>query len=145
MSKEKNLVKAHTCVRVAPGGQMQLSRVRVEHVNVLVEEQLHELGRLQELSLAAENAGSLLGRVHHAATRQGENHHEGVLHEHTETHTRTCRETQAHERARSQTHTTAVNAQTLTHTPSREAEIHALLHVSAFTSETVCKYDGVLK
>lgn len=58
---------------------MQLSRVRVEHVDVLVEEELHELGRLQELPLAAEDAGSLLRRVHHAAARQREDHHEGVL------------------------------------------------------------------
>lgn len=34
----------HTCVRVAPGWQMQLSRVRVEDINILVEEQLHKLG-----------------------------------------------------------------------------------------------------
>lgn len=58
---------------------MQLSRVRVEHVNVLVEEELHELGRLQELPLAAEDAGSLLGHVHHAAAQEREDHHEGVL------------------------------------------------------------------
>lgn len=68
-----------TCVRAAPGRQVQLSRVRVEHVDVLVEEELHELGRLQELPLAAEDAGSLLRGVHHAAARQREDHHEGVL------------------------------------------------------------------
>lgn len=66
-------------MRVAPRRQVQLSRVRVEHVDVLVEEELHELGRLQELPLAAEDAGSLLRRVHDAAARQREDHHEGVL------------------------------------------------------------------
>lgn len=66
-------------MRVAPGWQVQLSCVRVEHVDVLVEEQLHKLGRLQELPLAAEDAGSLLRRVHDAAARQREDHHEGVL------------------------------------------------------------------
>ena len=43
----------HTCVRVAPGRQVRLSRVRVEDINILVEEQIHKLGRLQELALAA--------------------------------------------------------------------------------------------
>lgn len=72
----------HTCMRVAPGRQMRLSRVRVENVDILVEEQLHKLGRLQELPLAAKDAGSLLRRVQHAAARQRENHHEGVLRTH---------------------------------------------------------------
>lgn len=58
---------------------MQLSRMRVEHVDVLVEEELNELGRLQELPLAAEDAGSLFRRVHDAPARQREDHHEGVL------------------------------------------------------------------
>lgn len=61
---------------------MWLSRVRVEDVDVLVKEQLDKLGRLQVLPLAAQQAGSLLRRVQHAAARQRENHQEGVLHRH---------------------------------------------------------------
>lgn len=108
---------------------MRLSRVRVEDVNILVEEQLHELGRLQELPLAAQDAGSLLRRVEHAAAQQGEDHHEGVLHTDTETYTRTHRKTQAHKRAKSQTHTTAVNTHTLTHPPWSESKTNVLVHV----------------
>lgn len=78
----------HTCVRVAPGRQVQLSRVWVEHVDILVKEQLHKLGRLKELPLAAEDAGRLLRRVHHATARQGENHYEGVLHVQIDVRTR---------------------------------------------------------
>lgn len=117
---------SHTCVRVAPGWQMRLSCVRVEDINILVEEQLHKLGRLQELPLAAQDAGSLLRSVQHAAARQRENHDEGVLHAYTETYARTGRKTQAHKRAKSQTHAKAVNTHTLTHTPRREAKIDAL-------------------
>lgn len=58
---------------------MQLSRVRVEHVDVLVEEELNKLGRLQELPLTAEDAGSLLRHVHHTAAGQREDHHKRVL------------------------------------------------------------------
>lgn len=83
-----------TCVRVAPGRQMGLCCVRVEDVHVLVEKQLHKLGGLQELPLAAEDAVSLLRRVQHTAAGQGEHHHERVL----------------------RTHTQAVNTHALTHT-----------------------------
>lgn len=95
----------HTCVRVAPGWQMQLSRVRVEDINILVEEQLHKLGRLQELLLAAQDAGSLLRRVHHAATRQRENHNEGVLHTGTERRTHAHVERHKHTGEPSHRHT----------------------------------------
>uniref|UniRef100_A0A665VZV4 Uncharacterized protein n=1 Tax=Echeneis naucrates TaxID=173247 RepID=A0A665VZV4_ECHNA len=39
---------------------VRLSRVSVEDIDVLVEEKLHKLSRLQELPLAAQDAGSLL-------------------------------------------------------------------------------------
>ena len=42
-------------------------------------QQLHELGRLQELPLAAQDAGSLLRGVEHPAAREREDHHERVL------------------------------------------------------------------
>lgn len=117
-------------MRVAPGWQMRLSRVRVEDVDVLVKEQLHELGRLQELPLAAQDAGSLLGRVQHSAAQERENHHEGVLHADTERRTHAHVGRHKHTgRAESQTHTKAVNTHTLTHTPRCEAKINVLVHV----------------
>ncbi|KAG5835483.1 hypothetical protein ANANG_G00244480, partial [Anguilla anguilla] len=57
-------------------GQVGLGGVAVEDVDVLVEEQLHELGGLQELALAAEDAGRLLGGEQDAAAGQREHRHE---------------------------------------------------------------------
>lgn len=113
----------HTCVRVAPGRQMQLSRVWVENIHILVEEQLHKFGRLQKFPLAAQDTGSLLWGVHHPAARQGENHHKGVL------CTQMCTKIRAHKRAKSQTHAKAINAHTLTHTPRHEAKINTRAHM----------------
>lgn len=101
-------------MRVAPGRQVRLSRVRVEDVNVLVEEQLHKLGRLQELPLAAKDAGSLLRRVQHAAARQGENHHEGVLHRHRDVRTHTWKHTYTGEPSHRHTQS-SIHAYTHTH------------------------------
>lgn len=95
----------HTCVRVAPGWQMWLRRIRVEDIYILVEEQLHKLGRLQELPLAAKDAGSLLRRVQHTAARQRENHHEGVLHTVTERRTHVHVERHTHTSKQSHRHT----------------------------------------
>lgn len=95
----------HTSVRVAPGREVRLCRVRVEDINILVEEQLHKLGRFQEFPLAAKDAGSLFWRVQHPAARQGENHHEGVLHNDTGRRTRAHVERHMHTSEPSHRHT----------------------------------------
>lgn len=58
---------------------MRLRGVRVKHVDVLVKQHLYKLGRVEELALAVEDAGGLLGRVHHSARSQREHHYEHVL------------------------------------------------------------------
>lgn len=44
-----------------------------------MKQQLYELGRVEELALAVEDAGGLLRGVHHSARNQREHRHERVL------------------------------------------------------------------
>ncbi len=66
------------CAHV-PGRQLRLRRVRVKHIDVLMVQQLYELGRFQKLPLAVKHTGGLFGRVNHLPGGQREDHHKRVL------------------------------------------------------------------